>query len=66
MITLWFESTDQSEWTEQVDTAEQAVSIIQWYMGTPEVGAAGYAISRDGIVKCYAEGTTWKELGYGY
>ena len=44
MITLWFESTDQSEWTEQVDTAEQAVSIIQWYI----------------------EGTTWKELGYGY
>ena len=64
MITLWFESTDQSEWTEQVDTAEQAVSIIQWYMGIPEVGA-GYALSGDGIVKCYAEGTTWKELGYG-
>jgi hypothetical protein len=64
MITLWFESTDQSEWTEQVDTAEEAVSIIQWYMGTPEVGA-GYAISGDGVVKCSLEGTTWKELGYG-
>lgn len=65
MITLWFDSIDQSEWTEQVDTAEQAVSIIQWYMGTPEIGA-GYAISGDGIVKCCIEGTTWKELGYGY
>lgn len=65
MITLWFESADQSEWTEQVDTAEQAVSIIQWYMNTPEV-VAGYAISGDGIVKCCIEGTTWKELGYGY
>lgn len=65
MITIWFESVDREEWTEQVDTAEQAVSIIQWYMGTPEVGA-GYAISGDGVVKCSLEGTTWEELGYGY
>jgi hypothetical protein len=65
MITLWFESVDQEEWTETVDTIEQAMSIIQWYMGTPEVGAT-YAVSGDGIVTCYVEGTTWEELGYGY
>ena len=65
MITLYFDTIDHSEWTEQMDTVEQAVSVIQYYLGTPEVGAA-YAVSGDGIVTCYIEGATWKELGFGY
>ena len=65
MITLWFNTIDHQEWTEQMDTVEQAVSVIQYYMGTPEVGA-GYAVSGDGIVTCYIEGATWEELGSGY
>ena len=65
MITLWFDTIDHQEWTEQMDTVEQAVSVIQYYMGTPEVGAK-YAVSGDGVVTCYIEGATWEELGYGY
>jgi hypothetical protein len=65
MITLWFDTVDHQEWTEQINTVEEAVSVIQYYMGTPEVGAA-YAVSGDGVVTCYIEGATWKELGFGY
>jgi|DEB0MinimDraft_4_1074332.scaffolds.fasta_scaffold07620_6 hypothetical protein len=61
MITLHFNAPDGS-WTREAETIEQARSIFDNHIGSGGVIGTSYAVSKDGIVTCYADGCGLTDL----
>ena len=63
MITLYFRSIDDLDGlTEELETAEEAVSHFLYQMGRNyEIGSC-YAVNSYGDVTCSLDGATWEDL----
>lgn len=61
IITLHFSAPDGS-WTREAETIEQARSIFNYHVGSGGVIGSTYAVSKDGIVTCCADGCSLVDL----